>query len=141
MKEISIEKVRAAILNLQSNGKTEYAQVVWDLLDNYVSQPARPIVMRQDGPQFTKPIAKRGASAWSGTLTGCAVSAFHTAAQPCEHPAWGYLAMVDGSNSYPMCCEHGEMFNRPGYADWVQTFFGDENSAADVAAHSEAMTD
>jgi hypothetical protein len=148
MKEIDVEKVRAAILSLQSNGKTEYASVVWDLLDNYVSQKPKPIVMRQDGinaahdhVKAAKAIVKslRGASAFSG-LPFCRAHEYDSVnVGDCNEYAIGTLNTE--KFSYPMCRSHGEGYDDSAHgADWVQTFFGDENSAMDVAEYQSRMT-
>jgi hypothetical protein len=145
MKEIDIEKVRSAILSLQSNGKHELATVVWDLLDNYVSTPPQPIVFPATPPAITFPPGARGASAWSG-LPKCQVSRFNAAEQHCPRHAVGVLNAHANNKSWKVCAEHGEKYDgdregSPYAVDWVQTFFGDENSAADVAAYAAQVNE
>jgi hypothetical protein len=153
MKEIDVEKVRSAILSLQANGKHEFASIVWDLLDNYVSQKPRPIVMRQDGVQAAHDHVKaakeivrslRGASAFANAPL-CQISRFNAAEQHCESLAAGSLNAHANNQSWMVCAKHGEMYDddredSPYAVDWVQTFFGDENSAADVAEYQARMT-
>lgn len=150
MKEIDVEKVRAAILSLQANGKHEFASVVWDLLDNYVSQKPRPIVMRQDGVQLAHDHVKaakeivrslRGASALASAPL-CQISRYNPSEAHCENPAIGSLNAHDNSSSWLACGKHGELYGSSceDRVDWVQTFFGDENTAADVAEHQARMT-
>lgn len=147
-KSVDIEKVRAAILSLQSNMKAEYAQEVWNLLDWYVSQPAQPIVFPATPPAITFPPgvrSARGASAWDH-LPKCQISRFNAAEQHCPRHAVGALNAHANNKSWKVCAEHGEKYDgdnpdSPYAVDWVQTFFGDENSAADVAELAAKMAD
>lgn len=159
MEKIDTKKVRTAIAGLQSAGQQESAQIVWDLLDAYlqmcVQAAPRPIVnsaadectdpREENGCPWedhehvkaAKEIVKslRGASAQDG-LPKCAVAEC-VGGDACTAPAIGHLVQVKTGRSYPMCDTHGGNLNSPGYADWVQTFFGDEDSAEDVATHAE----
>lgn len=110
-KEINIEKVRGAILFLQSSGVTDDAQEIWNLLDWYVSQS-------------TQPLATVGAT---GSLPRCRVTDYRGGAIPCTTPAIGHLIRRRENSSYPMCREHGESLEFKVDADWVQTFFDDED--------------
>lgn len=64
--------------------------------------------------------------------SGCAASSFHPGMADCPNLASGYLVRVNTksklNDSYPMCRNHGEMFEREKYVEWVQTFFGDEET-------------
>ena len=136
MKEIDVEKVRSAILSLQANGKHEFASIVWDLLDNYVSQKPQPIeFLRQSVEDRAE---RRGASAFAG-LPKCQVTRYMGGVPRCTDPAVGHLNTQKG-NSYLMCAAHGKAMDLTDGADWVQTFFGDENTAADVAEYQARMT-
>lgn len=143
MKEIDVEKVRSAILSLQANGKHEFASIVWDLLDNYVSQKLRPTVRRQDGVQTAHDHVKaakeivrslRGASSSSAFANAplCQISRYNPSEAHCENTAIGSLNAHDNSSSWLACGKHGELYGSSceDRVDWVQTFFGDENSAA-----------
>lgn len=165
-KDVDIDKVRAAILSLQSNMKAEYAQEVWNLLDWYVSQPAQPIVFHPTttaledalaggfGPvspvYVDKVLAKarterasRGASAWDH-LPKCQVSRYNPAESHCPNAATGALNAHTNDKSWKVCATHGELYgsaNSEHAVDWIQLFFGDENSTADVAEFSQRLKD
>ena len=140
MKSVDASKVRSAILYLEGSGSKEFAQVVWDLLDAYhrvsVATPPRPAVLRQDGPQVER------APKFPGYPT-CKARNWNSRLGTCASPVAGYVVAVSGvhmQSSVPVCKFHGERISSEDAVDWVQTFFGDEDTAADVEEYQARMT-
>jgi hypothetical protein len=149
MKAVDIQKVRTAILSLQNSGAKESAQAVWDLLDNYISQRPQPITFRrgETGEGLKSWLttlqasaeASRGASAASA-FPKCRVTHWDSETPLCSRPAYGHMTNEDGI-SVSVCLTHGHYFDGRNGGEFVQTFFGDENSAADVAEHAARYAD
>lgn len=132
MKAVDVQKVRTAILYLQSAGAKESAQAVWDLLDDYVSQRPNPLVMKS----YT---TARGASA-AANAPMCEVDRWNFSTPDCYRMGIGTMVNTGSDLSVLMCRQHAAEFERDG-AQFTQTFFGDENSAADVAEHAARYAD
>ena len=156
MKEIKVENVRSAIFYLQSAGAKESAQVVWDLLDQYLTQRPKPIVLRQDGPMIpgktfdglravfdTTSLRSKTPHRGASSLPFCRAHEYDSVnVGDCNEYAVGVLNTPKLGKSYLMCASHGNQYDDCGNgADWVQTFFGDENSATDVARYLDGMPD
>jgi len=136
MKDIDVQKIRTAILTLQNSGAKESAQAVWDLLDNYVAQKPKPLVMRQAVAKSW--MSARGASA-AANAPMCEAERWNYSTPDCYKMGIGHMVNQDTGLSVLMCQEHSMEFSREG-ADWVQTFFGDENSVDDITEYEKRMT-
>lgn len=91
MKDIDISKAREAILLLQSGGKPHYAQVMWDLLDHYISQKPQPSEA-QAGNGLEEPVPT--------PVPPCELSGGHASA--CARKASGRVGSVH------LCYPHGQ---------------------------------
>ncbi len=139
MKEIDIAKARQVIYDLRFVADHASAALVWDLLDFYIATKPEPIkAIHVESPltwlkRATTPEAPQTWT-WKGGAH-CTVDSYDAnTIGACSRPPTGRLVMVQNGTcgesvgeSYLMCSEHGATFDRPGFADWVQTLFGGED--------------